>query len=874
MRRFIFRISILVLFFILGAAPGETVPYAAGQELEEPRYTELRKIAEGLKIDILKLAGSEARLGELDAYNLLERMEEEKTRPPGPHRKFLSAILDPDNFVKPGTGSSWTVVALRIIGSIALEIRGVPSVSPGFGDLLLPLLGVGGEELRNSVVEAFSALVEQEKRKTPGAAEDGAGGQQVSTIQRLCEIVEHNPPPSRPVLEDVSRILWESDGKSFLSHLIAGMVLNQEKYPASTPLYLRELRTRLRLGFATPQGWRLWWKQQQDRSLPDIFIEVQKKLSRDNASNWKQSLKRFREARDYELLLAELQATLQSAYTLEHRMAAVEALGDYADWLRGARLSDSNVVEQEKLRSALQSRACERLLEVIRGEEGAGFEQPEVRRQALISLRHYQSFLSESAAAMRREISEFTIKRAQSLLDSPPEVSGNSAYSAWRADVLELVRAAGAFKISGAKKSLDTILHGPGFTADLELQLESIQALGHILKGALDLVSASLFIERFKEATVLDPGDALKLRLACSTALNARPEDDTVLALLRTFHAELLRKSSEVRLQMPAIAGLSTLAQGKDPESLETLIGVLSSPEAYDTQVLIAAVDAISYVGNSEALDEFLPFLKLAHGSQQAREKALGDHLLKRVQGLLKVEGLEALAGIMSRLEQQAYQEDNPGYLSSSLRLLEEPSLMELLLPGTPENLPVNGRLKLAWTVSLARLRAIELLGGSDGSSASSYMDMEKFLAKQPQVGENSPRGLREFQNRLRHQDLQGKILAHVMESGKLDVQRLLDLFTALTLADGFSAEKEPGAAPSAKSRARWVALRWIEVLLSSALVPPGPKRTEIFAAWSGYLAAEENAGLWKELPAGHRESCLKRLESLRSKGKETPGKE
>lgn len=872
MRRFIFRISILALFFILGVAPGETVPYAAGQELEEPRYTELQKIAEGLKIDILKLAGSDARLGELEAYKLLERMKEEKRRPPGSHRKFLSAALDPDNFVKPGTGSSWTVVALRIIGSIALEIRGVPSVSPGFGDLLLPLLGVGGEELRNSVVEAFSALVEQEKRKTPGAAEGGAGGQQVSTIQRLCEIVEHNPPPSRSVLEDVSRILWESDGKSFLSHLIAGMMLNQEKYPASTPLYLKELRTRLRLGFATPQGWSQWWKQQQDRSLPDIFIEVQKKLSQDNASNWKQSLKRFREARDYELLLAEMQATLQSAYTLEHRIAAVEALGDYADWLRGARLSDSNVAEQEKLRSALQSRACERLLEVVRGEEGAGFEQPEVRRQALISLRHYQSFLSESASEMRREVSEFTIKRAQSLLDSPPEVSGDSGYSAWRAEVLELVRAAGVFKISGAKKSLDTILHGPGFTADLELQLESIQALGHLLKGALDLVSASLFIERFKEAAALASGDALKLRLACSTALNARPEDDTVLVLLRTFHAELLRKSPEVRLQMPAIAGLSTLAQGKDPESLETLIRVLSSPEAYDTQVLIAVVDAISYVGNREALDELLPFLKPVDGSQ-AREKVLGEHLLKRVQGLLKVEGIEALAEIMSRLEQRAYQEDNPGYLSSSLRLLEEPSLMELLLPGTPENLPVNGRLKLAWTVSLARLRALEFLGGPDDSSAS-YMNMEKFLTKQPLVGENSPGGLREFQNRLRQQDLQGKILAHVMKSGKLDVQRLLDLFTALALADGFSAEKEPGAAASAKSRARWVALRWIEVLLSSALVPPGSKRTAIFAAWSGYLATEENAGLWKELPAGHRDSCLKRLESLRSKGKETPGEE
>ena len=869
MRRFKVRILVLVAALAVTAV---FATFAKGQEVEDARYGDLKALAEGLKIDIAKLAGDDDRLGELEAYKLLEWMKQEKRRPPGPSRKFLSEILDPARFANPGKAASWNVVALRIIGAISLEIRGAAATTAGFSDLLLPLLGVGSERLRQSVVDAFGALVEQEKRTRPGAGRNGPPGQQLSTIQRLCEIVEHNPPPPSPVLEDVSKILWESDGKLFLSHVIAGMVLNQEKYPASTPLYLKELRERLRLGFATPKGWDLWWKEQQELSLPEIFVKVQKKLSQDNAVNWKQSLKRFRETRDYELLLAELQATLQSAYTVEHRIAVVEALGDYADWLRGARLPGSNAADQEKLRSTLQARACERLLAVVKGEGGSGFEQPGVRRQALISLRHYQSFLAESAVEIRTEISDLTVGRTQKLLAARPALSESSGYAGWRAELLELVRAAGAFKLAGAKKSLDAILHGPEFYPDLELQLESIRALGHLLKGSLDLVSASLFIERFKEAAELAAASALKLRIACATALNARPEDGTVLGLLRTFHADLLRNSAEVQLQMPAIAGLSTLAQSKDPESLDALIGVLSSPEIYDTQVLIAAVDAISYVGNREALDEFLPFLKLAEASQ-AREKALGDHLMKRVQGLIRAEGVERLAWVMKRLESRACLEDNVGYLASSLRLVEDTALMDMLLPKEPEGLPANGKLRQAWAATLVRLRAADLTKGFDESMAS-YKKMAEFLAAQPQVGENSSGALREFQNRLRQQSLKSKILAQVMEPEKLDVQRLLDLFTALTLADGFSAFKDSGTTVSAKSFARWIALRWIERLLSSGLLPAGPKETSLYAGWNTYLAAEENASFWKALPPGHRNSFLKRLEALRTKDENKAGQE
>ena len=305
-------------------------------------------------------------------------------------------------------------------------------------------------------------------------------------------------------------------------------------------------------------------------------------------------------------------------------------------------------------------------------------------------------------------------------------------------------------------------------------------------------------MERFRDAPETPAAGVLKLQMACAAALNARPEDGTVLALLRTFHAELLKKSADSGLQMTAIAGLSTLAQGKDPEALETLLEVLSSPGAYDTQVLVAAVDAISYVGNREALDEFLPLLHLV-GGKQGREKAIGDHLLKRVQGLIKAEGVGGLAWALGRLERRAYQEDNPEYFSSCRKLLEEPELRGLLLPRSSADLPVDERLGAAWLATLAALRAAELVAGVD-ESATLYRKMGEFLGSQPRIGEGSPHGLREFQNRLRQQELRKKISMQVAGGEELNVQGVLDLFIALALADGFSAEKESESIASAKS--------------------------------------------------------------------------
>ena len=47
----------------------------------------------------------------------------------------------------------------------------------------------------------------------------------------------------------------------------------------------------------------------------------------------------------------------------------------------------------------------------------------------------------------------------------------------------------------------------------------------------------------------------------------------------------------------------------------------------------------------------------------------------------------------MKRLESRACLEDNVGYLASSLRLVEDTALMDMLLPREPGNLPANGKL-------------------------------------------------------------------------------------------------------------------------------------------------------------------------------------
>ena len=93
-----------------------------------------------------------------------------------------------------------------------------------------------------------------------------------------------------------------------------------------------------------------------------------------------------------------------------------------------------------------------------------------------------------------------------------------------------------------------------------------------------------------------------------------------------------------------------------------------------------------------------------------------------------------------------------------------------------------------------------------------------------------------------------------------------MELFTTLVLAADFSVAKVRGAVLSPRAYARWASLRWIELFLSTGLVPAGPKETALYADWNTYLAAEDNAAFWRVLPEGHRVACLKRLEALRTR--------
>ena len=153
--------------------------------------------------------------------------------------------------------------------------------------------------------------------------------------------------------------------------------------------------------------------------------------------------------------------------------------------------------------------------------------------------------------------------------------------------------------------------------------------------------------------------------------------------------------------------------------------------------------------------------------------------------------------------------------------------------------------------------------------SAGLYRKMGEFLGSQPRVGEGSPVGLREFQNRLRQQELRKKISMAAAGEGELHVQGILDLLIAQVLADGFSAEKEQDSIASAKSYARWSALKWAEGFLASGQVPKGTKRQALYRSWAAYLAAEDNSGFWKDLRPGLREASLKRLELLRLRSSE-----
>jgi len=891
----------------------------------------LAELAKGVTIDIVKLAGTNDGAGNHQAFVLLTKIGDGPSAVRRAHLDFLRRVLDPNDVSKLGTMPSGkaverAIVIRRLVDAVAAGHADGGEPFENVGDVLIPLLGRGPSTLRGSVVSAVQVLIGWESE----AVRVGTSQPDMTfAIDRLGSIIDGETPAEPRVLEDVSEVLWEVDGKRLLSHLIAGLARHSavpeddsarggdpesardaSASKAAVALYLRELRSRLPLDFATVDGWSAWWKDHSEKSLPQIFIASQKKLSADQAAAWRRTLRRLRDTGDADGYLAELEEAVKSEYLVEKRLVAVASLGEFADFVRALKFSEP-VSEQEKLRAGFLGRSCKLLLSIASGEART-HEFEVVSRRALSALQRYQSFLENEdpesvPALLRTQIVQLVRGRFDRLVADRPTVGGAASLEGaprWRAEIVDIVRTAGALKVVETRGSIEMILSDEELLENSELTRAAVRALGRMAKAGLNEASAQLLVSLYEDAAKMSGPEAIELRVECANALQARPDTEAVRETLRGFYQKLLAQRDEPRLYIPAIGGLSTLAQEADQEAREALIGVLGASDQFDTPTLVAVVDAVAYIGGKDALELFLPFLQSRPGLQ-GKDQDVANYLLTKVKAAVRELSVEGLPWMLGRLETRAFESDDLSYLAFGVELARDPDFRGSLITGDQDVTVANGRLRAVWTATLAHLRALELSSRPVGEAADAvddeYKKLHGFFEKESQLKEKEPELAAELDARssarAARRALVGK-LADALESGDpLDTQMLLTDFSDLTSgrsdrivpkSDPVEKPKNggnggtqpkgddttPGAAPKAPraptARDRWAHLRWIEGVLKSEVVTKNAKLETLPQRWANFLSAEENSKLWEDLPVEFQTDYLRRVVPRADKTSET----
>ena len=787
------------------------------------------------------LEGGDERLGSLAALTLLQasgstdptRMDLSRR-----HREFVLSQLGPQRFsLNAGHEKSETVPRRIVEGMAALTASSGPPFTEA-GKVLLALLGRGSSRLRTAVVDALVAHVLWEETRSP-PREPGVKNE-------LRQRIVHNPPPSESELEDASRILWRCDGKLFLASCIRGMERNRERFPESTDLYLKEIRHRLRIDFPSPEEWVVWWERQKVNSLSQIFAECQRLVSRESAHQWRQVMKRLRETLDAEGVLATVSETLRVARGLELRLAAVVVLGDFPDWVRDVRITENGVgkvpagdAPKPDPRDRLMSQAVKLLLETAQGEAQL-HERAEVRRSALGALRKYQTFL-ERKAEFRAPISQLVLQRFEALLES-----GEKGYvGARRDDLLEVLRTAGALGILEAREHVETFVRSSLRSDDLELLTAGAAALGRLVRGGLALDTARLYFRLFKLNGDRPVAEVKELRRACVAALNARPQDAAARQEIREFHAGILGKGAD-ELRIPAILGLGTLAQDRDEEALKVLVDVVARHAGFEAQEVMAALNAIAYVGGLEVLGKILPLLGVRDGRFQ--NKAVYDHLWRTVVGLVKREGPRALPWSIARLEELAMGNDSLLYLEVILPLSREPELRPFL---ATDQLDLDDRAHLSglWRTTLSQAWTAEVLA-YEGELPVSLRRLEDLQNKNGKIREVIPAEVAALAAHRDSRKKRRKVREMLQSGSAIDPQTIVKELQAL-----IEAEKTPAD--------RWYGFRWIEAQLAHPTVKKAAKAPGLYGQWSDLLKSEGKDALFAGLPASFRANYLRRVEAL-----------
>ena len=792
-----------------------------------------------------KLAGRNDPVGALAAQELIQVIANSDTVEETRRKIYLDFLLE--RLDASGLGSRFAdlVSAERIVTALGtwIDARGPPFI--GVREVLLPLIGLGAEHFRDAVIRSLRVL----------AAHEGGTVESSTTLQFVRgRLLQPEPPPAE-VIVDASAILWATDGKALLGALVEAL---EKRAAAADPeswhvtrTVLRELRSRLRLNFATAGAWKEWWGGVQELPLEAIFAESVVRTEQEYVANWKNMLKRVKGTGDGRGVLLSIQETLESTAGIELRVAAVSALGEYARWVRDTKLADgagAGEADAEQAKERLLSDAVATLVSLQktaleRRREGS-LESSRVLQAGLSALRPYQVFL-ESQPALEKEVSALVLA---ALKRAPLKI----AFLSQREYLLESLRLAGVLQVESVRPFLREILRPPEkpWSGDLELLTAAVTTLGVLLDETSSREWIAPMIALLEQPREADGDELREFRRACVNALNGAAEtgikDPQARSSLRVFFQQLLDDLGEKELRIPSIVGLGTLARIGDDEALALLVGVISRPAEFEPAVLLAAIDSIAFVNPQVALERLLP--RLAE-----RDQVIHDHLWKRVVYLVQSGGSELLLEALRQFQLMSYQEDSQVVLETAVRLAEQPDFAAFLAPETLDTSDAV-QLNFTWAAALQLAQIYDLLGATAKRDVA-LSRLADHLQRDAKVKEAASKGVEELEAFRRLLARRQAFADSAVEFQAIDPGALATSFGALFV------ESQP-------TPWRQGTLQWLYREL--AMRPPEDQRrgVEIFHE---FLVEQASDGpLWTGLPTKFREGYLARLKSLEGLDKST----
>jgi hypothetical protein len=828
--------------------------------------------------DPRELEGADPKVAALQAHRLLQSIASRQATDSPSRLSRLNYLLEKLSPAQVSRSDADIVTADRIVDAMATWTTSSGPPFPKAADVLLPLIGIGSPAFRETVIGAVKAIARHEIASSRGSPAVR------STLDIIAGRFTDAPAPSEAFARDAARILWETDGRKLLDVLVATIARHAETAPRpSTPggredpafasprlalatVCLEELRSRTALDFPTVDGWKKWWGECAGLSLERILEDAQRRNREVHASNWKQLIRRLRETGDSERTLLAIQDTIDNVYASELRVAAVLALGEFAEWAFEGRVGegkpDSNLEEGDP-GARLLAKAVQMLAGLFQPRDFYS-ERPEVLRAALVSLRKYNRFL-EKNPELRDEVSRIVVSMLQALFLGERE-AGNE-------DLLETIRLAGALRVAGAGGFIEGLVResatippresptspaaesptspdapaslaaGAGASRgdDLELVTAAVTALGRLADKGMSPETSSLILEQFRKPRAGPEKSLREFRRACVTALGAGSESAVVRSELLAFFRDTLLRGEDRDLRIPAVLGLGTLARQKEEGALAALEDVLARQDEFEPREVVAVIDSIAYVGGEAALASFVK------PTVRTPDKAVEEHLIRKTVGLIEGGGVEALAWTLEKLEWIGLEEDSTRPAAFAVALAGEPKVKPLLVADGLD-LGAGGKAEAWWRSVTALARAIDLTGNEE-ALRTEIERLSERVSRDPAIKDRVPRAAGDLAEIKLTLERRAEVRADLSRPDGVDPAVLIEALADLATA--------PAAALD-----RWRNLRWIHRQVSS--VTPREAAGRIAALWRIALESEDLRPAWAGFPPVSRERHLSRLDALK----------